>query len=323
MTATRKSARMASLTEVLTGAGVALVLLLGARRVQAGLLTPGQLVLAVSYTRMIYKPIRKLTGEGAKLAKATACALRVIDLLDRPVEAADRGVRVSSLAGDIEFVGVSHRYPDGRQSLDGLDATIPDGSVTAVVGRNGSGKSTMIALLLRLHRPSKGKVRICGVDVGSYRLDEYRGEMAYVPQELALFSGTIRENIAFGKPEASEADLTAAAESALLTPVLDRLPNGLDTELGEGGVSLSGGEARRVMLARAAVRDASIMLLDEPLTGLDPGARRTVAKAIRTVAKGRTTVLIHHGDLSDLAPDNVIELDHVDRGQPDLQVVAR
>lgn len=322
MVSTRKSARMASVTELLTGAGIALVLLLGARRVQAGLLSPGQLVLAVSYTRMIYKPIRKLTGEGARLAKATACALRVIELLERPVEPGDRGTTVSSLVGDIEFVGVSHRYPDGRQSLDDLDAVIPSGRLTAIIGRNGSGKSTMIALLLRLHRPSKGSVRICDVDVGAYRLNQYREHLAYVPQELALFGGTIRENIAFGKPDATEAELAAAAELAMLSPVLDRLPDGLDTELDEGGSSLSGGEARRVMLARAAIRDASIILLDEPLTGLDPAARTTVAAAIGRVAQGRTTVVIHHGDLAELAPDSIIELDRPAVDIPDLRVVA-
>lgn len=322
MASTRKSARMTSLTELLTGAGTALVLLLGARRVQAGLLTPGQLVLAISYTRMLYKPIRKLTGEGARLAKATACAFRVIELLDRPVEPGSRGTNVSSLGGDIEFADVSHRYPDGRQSLDGLNVIIPAGSMTAIVGRNGSGKSTMIGLLLRLYRPSNGTVRICDVDIAAYRLDQYRDHLAYVPQELALFGGTIRENIAFGKPDATDAELNAAAELAMLGPVLDRLPDGLDTELDEGGRSLSGGEARRVMLARAAIRDASIMLLDEPLTGLDPAARKTVANAISRVAQGRTAVVIHHGDLTDLAPDTIIELDHINGEAPDLRVVA-
>lgn len=322
MISTRKSARMASISELLTGAGVALVLLLGARRVQAGLLTPGQLVLAVSYTRMIYKPIRKLTGEGARLAKATACALRVIELLERPVESGDRGIPVTSLAGDIDFVGISHSYPDGRQSLDALNATIPANSMTAIVGKNGTGKSTMIGLLLRLHRPSKGTVRICNVDVSTYRLDHYRQHIAYVPQELTLFGGTVRENITFGKPEASDEEVQNAVELALLGPVLDRLPDGIETELDEGGTSLSGGEARRVMLARAAIRDSSIMLLDEPLVGLDPAARTTVAQAISRVAQGRTTVVIHHGDLSDLAPDSIIELGRSEADAPKLRAVA-
>lgn len=308
MAATKEAARMARLTEVLTGAGVALVLLLGARRTQAGLLTPGQLVLAVSYTRLIYKPIRKLTGEGARMAKAAACALRVMDLLDQPIESADRGVAVTSLVGDIDFVDVTHRYPDGRVSLDRLTANIPADSITAIVGENGSGKSTMLALLLRLYRPDSGSVRLCDVDIGTYRLEDYRRRIAYVPQDLGLFGGTIRENIAFGNPDATEEEIAAAAEAALLTPILDRLPEGLDTVLGESGASLSGGEARRVMLARGAVRDASLLLLDEPLTGLDPAARVTVAAAITNIARGRTTIVIHHGDLDELAPDHVLTL---------------
>ncbi len=308
MAAARHAARMARLTEILTGAGVALVLVLGAMRTRAGVLTAGQLVLAISYTRMIYKPIRKLTGEGARIAKATACALRVMDLLDRPTENADRGTPVKRLVGDIEFVDVTHAYPDGRVSLQDFTVRIPSSSLVAVVGENGTGKSTLLSLLLRLHRPIGGHVRIGGADIASLQLSSYREQIAYVPQELALFGGTIRENIAFGRPGATEAEIVSAADASLLTPVIRSLPEGLDTVLDENGSSLSGGQARRVMLARAAVRDASIVLLDEPLAGLDPDARDTVARAITNIADGRTTLVVHHGDLSQLQPHYKIHL---------------
>ena len=308
MASARHAARMARLTEILTGAGVALVLMLGAMRVRAGLLTAGQLVLAISYTRMMYKPIRKLTGEGARIAKATACSLRVMDLLDKPTEDPRGGIPVQRLGGDIDFLDVSHTYPDGRTSLDGLSVRVPAGSLVAVVGENGTGKSTLLSLLLRLHQPQRGRVRIGGVDIGTLQLSSYRDEIAYVPQELALFGGTIRENIAFGRPAATDAEIVAAADAALLTPVLDQLPDGLDTVLDEAGASLSGGQARRLMLARAALRDASVLLLDEPLSGLDPEARDTVARAITNIADGRTTLVVHHGDLAQLRPDYRIEL---------------
>ena len=308
MAATRHAARMSRLTEILTGAGVALVLVLGARRTQAGLLSPGELVLAVSYTRMIYKPIRKLTGEGARIAKATACAGRVLDLLDRPAERHEGGDSVADLAGDIHFDDVHHRYPDGRRSVSGLTATIPASSLVVVTGENGSGKSTMLSLLLRLRQPASGTIRIAGTDISRYDLAGYRNQIAYVPQELALFGGTIRENIAFGRPEATEAEILAAAEAVLLTSVLDDLPDGLDTVLDENGSSLSGGQARRLMLARAAVRDGSILLLDEPLTGLDPQARVLVAAGIANISEGRTTMVVHHGDPSGLEPDLSIDL---------------
>ena len=139
-------------------------------------------------------------------------------------------------------------------------------------------------------------------------LASYRSQIAYVPQELALFGGTIRENIAFAARDATDDEILRAAADALLLPVLERLPNGLDTVLDEDGASLSGGQARRLMLARAALRDASILLLDEPLAGLDPEARDTVAQAISRIADGRTTLVVHHGDLCHLQPDAVVEL---------------
>lgn len=322
MAAVRHAARMSRTTEVLTGAGVALVLVLGAVRVRSGLLTPGELVLVISYTRLLYKPVRKLTTEGARLAKAVACANRVVDLLDRPVEHADRGRRVRPLRGRIELQGLGHVYGDGRRSLSGLDATVPAGSLVAVTGENGTGKSTLLSLLLRLHTPAEGAILVDGIDIAALRLGDYREQIAYVPQELALFGGTIRENIIFARPDASDDEIRAAADLALFSPVLDRLPNGLDTELDEAGASLSGGQARRLMLTRAALRDASILLLDEPLAGLDPDARTLVARAISNIADGRTTFVVHHGDLTDLGPDMELRLEQTEHGRPPLRAVG-
>ena len=323
MAAARAAARLSRLTESITGAGVALVLVLGALRVRSGDISAGQLLIAISYTRMIYKPLRKLTAEGVRIAKATACAVRVMDVLDQPIEDADSGLPVTSLEGTIEFIDVSHTYPDGRKSIEDLYLMVPAGSLVALLGENGTGKSTLLSLLLRLRTPQQGEVRIDGVPINALQLSSYRRQIAYVPQELALFGGTIRENIAFGEPEATDAEIWAAAEAALLTPVLAHLPEGLDTVLDENGSSLSGGQARRVMLARAAVRGASILLLDEPLSGLDPGARQVVARAIMNIADGRTTVVIHHGDPAELGPDLQLQLAHHDSGEPHLRVVGR
>jgi ATP-binding cassette, subfamily B, bacterial len=322
MAAVRHAARMSRTTEVLTGTGVAMVLVLGAVKVRNGMLTPGELVVVISYTRMLYKPVRKLTAEGARLAKAVACANRVIDLLDRPVERAEHGRKVRPLRGRIDIRGLGHVYGDGRRSLSGLDATVPAGSLVAVTGENGTGKSTLLSLLLRLYAPTEGAILVDGVDIAELRLDDYREQIAYVPQELALFSGTIRDNILFARPDASDDEIRAAADLALFTTVLDRLPRGLDTELDEAGASLSGGQARRLMLTRAALRDASILLLDEPLAGLDPDARTLVAQAISNIADGRTTFVVHHGDLTDLGPDMELRLEQVARDRPPLRAIA-
>ena len=175
-------------------------------------------------------------------------------------------------------------------------------------GENGSGKSTLLSLLLRLHSPESGTISIDGHRIESFDLADYRSHIAYVPQELALFGGTVRDNIIYGKPSASDSEVERAAALALFGAVADRLPERYDTILNEDGGSLSGGEARRLMLARAAIRDASILLLDEPLAGLDPEARRTVAQAISRIATCRTTLVVHHGDLEDLDPDLVVSL---------------
>jgi len=152
------------------------------------------------------------------------------------------------------------------------------------------------------------------VNIETMQLGSYREQIAYVPQELSLFGGTIKENIAFGRVEATDAEILAAAEAALLGPVLATLPHGIDTVLEEGGTSLSGGQARRIMLARSALRKASVLLLDEPLTGLDPDARDIVARAIRNIAAGRTALIVHHGELDELGPDYCLRLDP----KPDL-----
>lgn len=309
MAAARNSAKMGRTTEIITGMGVALVLVAGALRVRSGALSPGELVLVISYTRMLYKPVRKLSGEGARIAKALACANRIMDLLERPVERDDVGDPVGRLAGHIEFRGIGHRYEDGRYAIGYLNAAIPAGSLVAVTGENGTGKSTLLALLLRLQRPSEGRITVDGVDISTLQLSSYREQLAYVPQELALFAGTIRDNIRFARPDATDEEILAAADAALFTPVLERLPDGLDTELQEAGGSLSGGQARRLMLARAALRDASVLLLDEPLAGLDPDARLLVARAISNIADGRTTLVVHHGDLDELRPDYELNLD--------------
>ena len=300
--------RMARLTEALTGAGVALVLLVGGRRVLSGALSPGDLLVFISYTRSLYKPVRKISNEGGRMSKATACAERLLEVLRVEPEPAGCGRRAPRFCGELIVRGVRYRYAGGREALRGISFDVGPGELAVLAGHNGSGKSTLLGVLLRLFEPDGGMVLMDGQPIGAFDLGSYRAQLAFVPQEPQLFGATIRENILYGRPDADDADVEAAARAAFFDAVVARLPDGYETVLGENGASLSGGEARRLMLARAALRDARVLLLDEPLAGLDPEARPVVAQAIRRIGTGRTTVVVSHGHEAELDPDVVVRL---------------
>ncbi|CAN5241489.1 ABC transporter ATP-binding protein [soil metagenome] len=304
---TRITAKMSWFTEALTGAGLALVLLVGTRKVLRDQISVGELIVFISYARSVYKPLRKLSNEGGRLSKATACAGRLLEVLDIAPEDASSGRPAFEFAGDLEFRDVRYRYPDDVEALRGLSFRLAPGTLAVVSGPNGSGKSTTVSMLLRLVSPDSGQVLVDGHDISGFRLDEYRSRFAYVPQEVLLFGASIRDNILYGRPDADEAGVQKAAELALVDDVIERV-GGYDALLGEGGATLSGGEARRLMLARAAVRDARIVLLDEPLDGGDPEARDLVARAIRRIAAWRTTIVVNHGPADEISPDALIHL---------------
>ncbi|MDH4115947.1 MAG: ABC transporter ATP-binding protein/permease [Acidimicrobiia bacterium] len=294
--------------EGLAGWGSGIVLAVGGLRVLAGAITVGDLVVLVSYGKSLFKPLRKLSAEIARLAKAAAVTERILDILDREPEDPRLGAGVSSFRGEIEFRDVQYGYSPHRRVLDGASLVIPEGRLVALVGANGEGKSTVLSLLLRLFEPEGGQISIDGRSIAEFRLDEYRRRMAYVPQDLRLFAGSVADNIRFGKPDATDVEISAAVGAAHFADVVGRLCGGMATELGEGGATLSGGEARRLMLARAAARQADVLLLDEPFAGLDPESRPAVARSIRGIAAGRTTIVVAHGDLDDLDPDMVVRL---------------
>ncbi len=305
---TRITAKMSWITEALTGAGLALVLLVGARKVLQDQISVGELLVFTTYARSVYKPLRKLSSEGGRLAKATACAGRLLEVLDIRPEEASTGRPAINFDGEVELRHVRYRYPEnGVWALRGLSFRLPAGSLAVLSGPNGSGKSTTISMLLRLVSPDSGQVLIDGHDAASFRLDEYRNQFAYVPQDVLLFGVSIRDNILYGRPDADADAVQEAARLALVDDVIERV-GGYDAMLGENGATLSGGEARRLMLARAAVRDARIVLLDEPLAGVDPEARALVASAIRRIAAGRTTIVVNHGPADEISPDTVINL---------------
>ncbi|MGF1617567.1 MAG: ABC transporter ATP-binding protein [Acidimicrobiia bacterium] len=294
--------------EIVGGVGSGLVLLVAALRTVSGAITVGDLVVLVSYGKSLFKPLRKISTEVTRLAKASAVTERILEVLDVEPEDHMAGVDASRFGGEISFHKVTFGYKNGRRVLEEADLFIPSGWLVALVGGNGQGKSTSLSLVLRLFEPESGVLTIDGRPIGEFRLDSYRKRMAYVPQDLRLFSGSIADNIRFGRPEASDEEIRYAITQAHFDQVVDRLEDGIDTQLAEGGSTLSGGEARRLMLARAAVRNADVLLLDEPFAGLDPAARPAVARSIRGISDGRTTLVVAHGDLEDLEPDMIVEL---------------
>ena len=293
---TRLEASMSRLIELLLAAGTAAVFWYGVRRVQAGALSAGDLLVFVSYAQSSFKPLRRLARVSSRTAKAVVCAGRVRELLREPAEVRDRpgAKRLRRCRGAIRFERVRFAYREGRRVLNRVDLTVEPGSFVGIVGPSGAGKSTLLALILRLFDPQRGRVRLDGKDLRRYRLDSLRSQMAVVMQEPFLFGDTVRDNIGFGRPQASEIEILRAARQAEAYEFIARLPEGLDTPIAEAGASLSAGQRQRLAIARAFLRQAPILLLDEPATGLDAAAEGKVLATLDRLRADRTTLMVSH-----------------------------
>lgn len=295
--AKRMAAGLERKVDLLVGVGTALVLFVGARQVQSGALTPGDLVVFLLYLKTAFKPMRDLAKYTGRIARAAASGERIVEVLDTEPDIRERpgAVAAPPLAGRVRFRDVGLSYADdGRPALEGIEFTVEPGDRVALVGPSGAGKSTLTTLLPRLYDPSEGSVEIDGRDVRDYTLESLRGQIAVVLQESVLFGITVRENIAFGAPDANDDEIQRAAILANAHGFIEQMPNGYDTVLGERGATLSGGQRQRIAIARAAVRDASVMVLDEPMTGLDRDNEREVGEALDRLTERRTTFLVAH-----------------------------
>jgi ABC-type multidrug transport system fused ATPase/permease subunit len=308
-------ARWTPMADVVLAIGTALVLVVGGRHVLTGALSVGELLVVLAYLRDLYSPVRGLTRLSVVLAKAGASAVRVRGVLDCDEAVEDRydARPAPRLRSGIRFERVSFGYEPERPVLDQFDLDITAGETVCLLGPSGIGKSTTLHLLLRLYDVDGGRILIDGVDLRDCDRSSLRDRFAFVPQDPWLLDATVAENIAFGNQNATRAGVVAAGRTALVDEFADRLPFGYDTPLGEGGVRLSGGQRRRVALARAAVSPAPMVLLDEPTASLDPVSAATVIQAIRAMTTGpsRRTVLMvtHDRDLAAIA-DRVVTLDH-------------
>jgi ATP-binding cassette, subfamily B, bacterial len=292
----RTSGIFALVVGVATALGTAMVLFLATRQVLAGRITIGDLILVMSYLAMLYSPLQTVSKSAASLQGSLVSAERAFDLLSEAPEVVEkpnaRGLHRAR--GEVAFENVSFSYHANRPALADVSFHIPAGARVGIAGTTGSGKSTLMSLLLRLYDPSRGRVLLDGVDLRDYRLRDLRNQFAIVLQEPQLFSTSIAENIAYARPEAAESEIIAAARAANAHDFISRLPEGYKTEVGERGVQLSGGERQRISLARAFLKDAPILILDEPTSSVDVKTEAMIMEAMARLMRGRTTFLIAH-----------------------------
>jgi ATP-binding cassette, subfamily B, bacterial len=309
--ATRLQARFGPLVDVLAGCGTALVLFVGTHRVLSGQFSLGLLLVFLSYLGSLYKPLRQIARLTYVHAKGVASAERVFEILDaeRDVEDSPGAVPAPRLRGAVRLEGVEYAYVPGQPVLHDINVDVAPGQVVAVVGPTGAGKSTFVSLLPRFFDPDEGRVLVDGHDVRSLRLATLRDQIAIVPQEPLLFEGTIFDNVAYGRSDASDEEVLRAAEAALVDEFVSRLPDGYETLLGERGASLSGGERQRISIARALVRSAPILILDEPTSALDPIAERLLLDALDHLLEGRTAFVIAHRMSTVSRADQVLVFD--------------
>jgi ABC-type multidrug transport system fused ATPase/permease subunit len=296
MTVVELNARYQPTADVIIAAGSALVLWAGVTQVMSGAITLGLLVVVVSYVASLYAPIRALARLSALFGKASASRARLSEIVscEEVVRERPSAPALSGPERDLTLRSVSFAYSPDRPVLDGVSLSVPAGATCCIVGPTGAGKSTLLSLMLRLYDPDDGSIEVDGLDLRSFDLRSVRGCMALVPQEPAIFDGSLRENIVVGSPAAGEAMVRRAARMAQLDEFAARLPAGYDTPVGEGGILLSGGQRRRLAIARALVRDAPVLLLDEPTSGLDVESEALVMGAIHRASAGRTVVLVTH-----------------------------
>jgi ATP-binding cassette subfamily B protein len=294
------------------GLGMATVLFVGTRHVLAGAITLGELVLVMGYLEQLYEPLKTASKKVGTLQSSLASAERVYSLLDEAPDFVDHpnARPLRRAAGAVEFRNVSFAYEPSHRVLHDVSFEVPPGTRLGIAGTTGAGKTTLVSLLSRFYDPSAGQILLDGVDLREYRLDDLRNQFAIVLQEPVLFSTSIAENIAYARPGAGAADIVAAAKAAGAHDFILSLPDGYDTTVGERGVRLSGGERQRIALARAFLKDAPILILDEPTSSVDERTEAQILEAMERLMRGRTAFMIAHR-LSTLGIcDARLELEH-------------
>ena len=276
--------------------GPVLVLGIGAWMVMGNRVSLGTLVAFLSYTASFYEPLHRLSEVDNVIQQAMAAAERIFELLDRQPEIRDApdAVALDRARGEVRFEDVHFRYGEGEEVLHDVEFHMAPGEVVALVGPSGAGKTSIANLLSRFYDPIHGRVLLDGQDLRQVRLDSLRRHVAVVLQDTFLFNTSVRENIAYGKPDATDEEIVAAAKAAFAGEFIEQLPSGYDTEIGERGVRLSGGQKQRLALARAILADPRVLILDEATSSVDAEAEYLIQQALQEVLKGRTALIIAH-----------------------------
>jgi ATP-binding cassette subfamily B protein len=309
--ASEMQVRFAPLISTFMAVATALTLWYGALRVLDGAITPGGLLVFLAYLAALAAPVRQLAKAAGITGKARVAIERLSDIFsERPdVHDAPDVHPWSHSHGALEFSGVSFAYGSGKPALTDVSFRVSPGETVAIVGPTGAGKSTLLGLVPRFHDPTAGAVLLDGRDLRTLPLSFVRGQVALVLQEALIFGGTVWENIAYGRADATRADAISAAIAVGVHDVISLLQNGYDTELGERGATLSGGQRQCIAIARAMLRDAPIVLLDEPTSGLDALNERRVVAAMRRLTESRTTLIIAHRLATVRAADRILVVD--------------
>jgi ATP-binding cassette, subfamily B, bacterial len=313
-TRTRVRAVMTVIVIFLTFTGIVGVLWIGARDVRAGMMTPGELVQFVIYAVMVAGSVGALSEIWGELQRASGATERLVELLNSedPVRDAEAVKTLPRpVRGEIVFDEVTFRYPARPEvsALNKVTLRVSPGETVALVGPSGAGKTTILQLLMRFYDPQEGAVRFDGIDLRDMARSDFRRAIAMVPQDPVIFAASARENIRFGRPDATDAEVEAAAQAAAAHDFLSALPQGYDTWLGERGVMLSGGQKQRVAIARAILRDARVLLLDEATSALDAESERAVQAAVESLAEGRTVLVVAHRLATVKRADRIVVFD--------------
>jgi len=291
--------------------GFLLTFTVGGFQVLAGSLNVGAYGVLVFLTQRLLWPLTGLAQTIDLFERAMASTRRILDLMAIPVGAAAGGNRrlPQPVRGEVRFEGVTFRYPDSGAGVAGVSLHVPAGHTLALVGATGSGKSTLVKLLLRFQIPQSGHILIDGVAVETLTLASLRGAIGLVSQEVFLFEGSIRENIAYGRPDAEEAAIVRAARQAEAWEFIERLPEGLDTAVGERGVRLSGGQRQRLSLARALLKDPPLLVLDEATSAVDNETEAAIQRSLAHIAHDRSVIVIAHRLSTIVGADEIVVLE--------------